>query len=127
LSWKIQSLRSLLTLPTSLPKPEPLLIFKWTQNINGGEDWNYIFVARDFDGNEDQPSEEDSDSDSDYIGEDKVTQSDIEDEPDIGPAIGVQNRILQDDLQGKSLLTPVKHVLTVMDALGINVLYFWMI
>jgi len=47
--------------------------------VNGGEDWNYIFVARDFDGNEDQPSEEDSDSDSDYIGEDKVTQSDIED------------------------------------------------
>jgi hypothetical protein len=46
-------------------------------------------VAWDFDGNEDQPSEEDSDSDSDYIGEDKETQSDIKDEPDIGPAIGV--------------------------------------
>ena len=44
--------------------------------IKDGEDWNYIFVARDFDGNEDQPSEEDSDSDSDYLGEDRETQSD---------------------------------------------------
>ena len=65
--------------------------------IKDGEDWNYIFVARDFDGNEDQPSEEDSDSDSDYLGEDRETQSDIEDEPDIGLAIGVQNtQILRD-------------------------------
>ena len=63
--------------------------------INDGEDWNYIFVAQDFDENEDQPSEEDSDSDSDYLGEDMKTQSDIEDEPDIGLAIRVQNtRIL---------------------------------
>ena len=63
--------------------------------INDGEDRNYIFVARDFDENEDQPSEEDSDSDSDYLGEDMETQSDIEDEPDIGLAIRVQNtRIL---------------------------------
>ena len=93
--------------------------------IKDREDWNYIFVARDFDGNEDQPSEEDSDSDSDYLGEDRETQSDIEDEPDIGLAIGVQNtRILRDDLQGKSLLTPVKHVLTVIDTLGINVAIF---
>ena len=44
--------------------------------IKDGEDWNYIFVARDFDGNEDQPSKEDSDSDSDYLGEDRETQSD---------------------------------------------------
>jgi hypothetical protein len=93
--------------------------------IDDGEDWNDIFVARDFNGNEDQPSEEDSDSDPDYIGEDTETQSDIEDEPNIGPAIGVQNtQILRDGLQGKSFLTPVKYVLTVMDALGINVPIF---
>ena len=61
--------------------------------VNDGEDWNDIFVARDFNGNEDQPSEEDSDPDADpdYIGKDMETQSDIEEEPDIGPAIEVQN------------------------------------
>jgi len=95
------------------------------QLINNGEDWNDIFEARDFNGTEDQPSEEDSDTDSDYTPQDKETQSDIEDEPDIGPAIGVQNtQVLQDSLQGKSLLAPVKHVLTIMDSLGINVPIF---
>jgi hypothetical protein len=93
--------------------------------MNDGEDWNDIFVARDFSGNEDQPSEEDSDSDSDYIGEETGLQSDVEDEPGVGPAIEVQNtQLLREGLQGKSLLTPVKHVLAVMDTLGINVPIF---
>ena len=83
--------------------------------MNDGEDWNDIFVAQDFSGNEDQPS----DSDSDYIGEETRLQSDVEDETGVGPAIEVQNtQILQEGLQGKSLLTPVKHVLAVIDTLG---------
>jgi hypothetical protein len=48
-----------------------------------------------------------------------------EDEIEVGPAIELQNtQVLRDQLQGKSLVGPIRHILTVMDGLGINLPIF---
>ena len=92
--------------------------------INSEDTWHDIFLTRDFDGNEDQVSEDGSDSDygADFAG---MPQSDSEDETERGPAIDLHNtQILRDKLQGRSLAEPVKYVLAVMDSLGINLPIF---
>jgi hypothetical protein len=88
---------------------------------NSGDDWNNIFLTRDFDGNEDQVSEarSDSDSDADFVGGAQSESKEFEDEMERGPAIELHNtQILRDKLQGKSLVELVKYVLAVMDRLG---------
>jgi hypothetical protein len=98
-----------------------------TENLFAAEDdWNDIFLARDVDGNEDEQSADESDSDYDDARTAAMIYSDSdEDEIEVGPAIELQNtQVLRDQLQGKSLLGPIRHILTVMDGLGINLPIF---
>jgi hypothetical protein len=98
-----------------------------TENLLAAkDDWNDIFLARDVDGNEDEQSADESDSDYDDAQTAAMIYSDSdEDEIEVGPAIELQNtQVLRDQLQGKSLLGPIRHILTVMDGLGINLPIF---
>jgi hypothetical protein len=95
--------------------------------VNTAEDWNDIFLTRDLDGNEDEASEDESDPDYDEVMVRMTPQSDSEDEDEaeVGPAIELHNtQILRDHLQGKSLVGPIKHLLVVMDGMGINLPIF---
>jgi hypothetical protein len=83
---------------------------------NGQDDWNDIFLAWDFDGNENQLSEAESGSDYDDTYQCKMPQSDSEDEMDKGPAIELHNtQMLRDKWWGKCLVEPVKYILGTMD------------
>jgi|SRR6266481_72265 len=90
------------------------------------DDWNDVFLARDVDGNEDEQSADESDSDYDDAQTAAMTYSDSdEDEIEVGPAIELQNtQVLRDQLQGKGLVGPIQHILTIMDGLGINLPIF---
>ena len=77
------------------------------------------------DGNEDEASEDESDPDYDDIMVGMTPQSDSEDKTEVGPAIELHNtQILRDNLKGKSLVVPIRHVLVVMDGMGINLPIF---
>ncbi|KIM73719.1 hypothetical protein PILCRDRAFT_92920 [Piloderma croceum F 1598] len=94
--------------------------------IDSKDDWNDVFLDRDYDRSGEESSEASSDSDYDaaFAGH-GMCQSDSEDETEIRPAIELRNtQILKDKWQGRSLLEPVKYVLAVMDGLGINMPIF---
>jgi hypothetical protein len=91
--------------------------------VNSEDGWNDIFLARDVDGNEEDLSEDESDSDYEAVVSRSL--SDSEDEVETGPAIELRNtQILRQKWEGKSLVEPIKYVLAVMDRLGINLPIF---
>ena len=98
-----------------------------TENLLAAEDdWNDIFLAQDVDRNEDEQFADESDSDYDDVQTAAMTYSDSdEDEIEVRPAIELQNtQVLRDQLEGKSLVGPIRHILTTMDGLGINLPIF---
>ena len=93
--------------------------------LNTAADWNDIFLTWDLDGNEDEASKDESDPDYDDVVIGMTPPLDSEDEAEVGPAIELHNnQILRDCLKGKSLVGPIKHVLVVMDGMGINLPIF---